>query len=330
MFEDTGIGPTPFTTRDFELMAAWYGVDAKELIENVQLENELNSLGEDFTHEGWEVIEEAAIELGGCAEKPFDFIEASSRAAALEREGLEISPLSADGLLAPVYGEGIYQELAADDDERQGEPNRASDIVADAAEELRFLASVGTEDVDYSAWSMTNLLGTAFLASYALGPDPTEKELEAYDRVISEVERRCSSSLALDTPIGRLVATTRGTDHDSSYAVSVDLEKPDGTSGQVAMVEVVAGDLSDVYPCPLHTFAWNGEDEDVASCVDCDHNGEMMQETGWVMGEKASSKDGNSPSVAFKDAEKAAKRSIGQKADESALAPSKTPPGISA
>lgn len=89
--------------------------------------------------------------------------------------------------------------------------------------------------------------------------------------------------LELATPIGTLVAST-AMSYEDSRVIEVSLEKPDGTSGQVAMVEVVSGDLAEGYVTPLHTFCWDGNEECPGTVVDCDHGGEYMQYTGYSHG----------------------------------------------
>lgn len=77
------------------------------------------------------------------------------------------------------------------------------------------------------------------------------------------------------TPYGDLVA--RGYDDDGAYmGIVVDLEKPDGTSGQVSMTEAVSGPMRDCYATPVHTFAWDGRDEEMRASVDLDPEGPEM------------------------------------------------------
>lgn len=188
--------------------------------------------------------------------------------------------------------------------------------IADASERLSFIAGLldGGQGPAPEGLSMTNLLACAYLASSSLGAYPSERELATYDRYISEIERRCMAqapSICLETPIGSLVATTRGTDGDESFMLSIDLEKPDGTSGQVAQVEVVAGDLAEGYPTPLHVFAWDGEHYGGDPvCVDCNPRAEGFQETGWSMGKRAGDRGDTSFAASAKQARKAAANSI--------------------
>ena len=131
---------------------------------------------------------------------------------------------------------------------------------------------------------------------------PMEKLLDSIDdalgsviesgfchEALAEIRRRASAqtdALEAFTPLGRLVATTRDSAPPESVIISVDLEKPDGTSGQIAQVEIVSGSLAEGYPTPIHTFAWNGCDEDIAARVDCDPLGECMAEIGWEHGNR--------------------------------------------
>lgn len=202
-------------------------------------------------------------------------------------------------------------------DKRQIGPGYFTDsVVADASEGLTFIADLldSGRELAPEGLSMTNLLACAYLASSSLGAYPSEGQLATYDRFMREIERRCMAqapSMSLETPIGSLVATTRGTDGDESFMLSIDLEKPDGTSGQVAQVEVVAGDLAEGYPTPLHVFAWDGEHYGGDPvCVDCNPRAEGFQETGWSMGERTAER-GETPFVASaKQACKAAANSI--------------------
>lgn len=79
-----------------------------------------------------------------------------------------------------------------------------------------------------------------------------------------------------ETPIGTLVVRDWGGGEDYS-GFAIDLEKPDGTCGQVAMVEALGeafargGD----YPTRLQTLAWNGADEDPTN-IPCKPDGPFM------------------------------------------------------
>lgn len=82
-------------------------------------------------------------------------------------------------------------------------------------------------------------------------------------------------STRVATPFGDLVA--RPYDDSGTYmGIIVDLEKPDGTSGQVSITEAVAGEARDAYPTPVHTFAWDGVHEDCAASTDLDPDGPEM------------------------------------------------------
>ncbi|MCI7439651.1 MAG: hypothetical protein MSA61_10575 [Coriobacteriaceae bacterium] len=91
-------------------------------------------------------------------------------------------------------------------------------------------------------------------------------------RLAGEDER---TLVRVPTPYGDLVA--RGYDDDGAYmGIVVDLEKPDGTSGQVSITEAVAGGERDIYRTPVHTFAWDGVQEDCAAETDLHPDGPEM------------------------------------------------------
>lgn len=159
---------------------------------------------------------------------------------------------------------------------------------------------------------------------FDLSAVPTEKLLDSISDVLervngsefchaalAEIRRRASTrrdTLEVSTLLGRLVATTRDSAPPESVIISVDLEKPDGTSGQVAQVEVVSGLLAEGYPTPIHTFAWDGNDEDVAARVDCDPLGVCMTEVGWVHGVRADNSHPPDPRAIASMAERAARQ----------------------
>lgn len=78
------------------------------------------------------------------------------------------------------------------------------------------------------------------------------------------------------TPEGDLVVRETG-DGEGYRGFAVDLEGPDGSGGRVSWTEVVSGQARGAYPTPVHTFAWDGRDEDAAR-VDCDPAGPFMHE----------------------------------------------------
>ena len=91
-------------------------------------------------------------------------------------------------------------------------------------------------------------------------------------RLAGEDER---ALLRVATPYGDLVA--RGYDDDGTYmGIIVDLEKPNGKSGQVSITEAVSEPMRDCYSTPVHTFAWDGRDEDARAAVDLDPEGPEM------------------------------------------------------
>ena len=132
---------------------------------------------------------------------------------------------------------------------------------------------------------MTELLRECYEASAALGASPDDAALERYDLAMSELERReglgrptlqAPGRIEIETPVGTLVATTERS-YEDSRAVEVLLELPDGTEGQVAMVEVVSGGLAFEGESPLRTFCWDGRDESYSACVEVDLTGEAMR-----------------------------------------------------
>lgn len=82
-------------------------------------------------------------------------------------------------------------------------------------------------------------------------------------------------SARVATPYGDLVARTYD-DSGTYMGIIVDLEKPDGTSGQVSITEAVAEGARDAYPTPVHTFAWDGVHEDCVASTDLDPEGPQM------------------------------------------------------
>lgn len=82
-------------------------------------------------------------------------------------------------------------------------------------------------------------------------------------------------SARVATPYGDLVARTYD-DSGTYMGIIVDLEKPDGTSGQVSITEAVADAARDVYPTPIHTFAYDGVHEDCVASTDLHPDGPEM------------------------------------------------------
>lgn len=99
-----------------------------------------------------------------------------------------------------------------------------------------------------------------------LGRDGTA----AVDALLSEPQ-----AARVATPYGDLVARTYD-DSGTYMGVIVNLEKPDGTSGQVSMTEAVAEFARDDYPTPIHTFAWDGVREDCTAETDLHPDGPEM------------------------------------------------------
>ncbi|WP_368133971.1 DUF4313 domain-containing protein [Collinsella bouchesdurhonensis] len=88
---------------------------------------------------------------------------------------------------------------------------------------------------------------------------------------MTETERTATQTVSVRTPAGTLVAGVQGD------AVVVDLNKDDGTSGQVAFIEATPEELRDIYPTPVHVFAYDGNDADPVSRTDVDVEGEEMR-----------------------------------------------------
>lgn len=86
------------------------------------------------------------------------------------------------------------------------------------------------------------------------------------------------NELRVKTDLGDLVARFSG-DLGVYDGICIDLEKPDGTSGQIAVVESVPeSDVeSGIYGSRMHTLAWDGNNEDEPSRIDVDIDGEAMQ-----------------------------------------------------
>lgn len=116
----------------------------------------------------------------------------------------------------------------------------------------------------------TELLRRAWLASAALGHDPDEDALAAYDALMGELERRSAS---VDTRLGTLVAEV--VEPDAGYGgIQVSLIKPDGTGGLVSWTEVGP---EDEYGPTAQTFSYDGVDEEPVMTV-CDPDGEWMRD----------------------------------------------------
>lgn len=87
---------------------------------------------------------------------------------------------------------------------------------------------------------------------------------------MTEIESTVTQAVSVRTPAGTLVAGIQGD------ALVVDLNKDDGKSGQVAYIEATPEELRDIYPTPLHVFAYDGNDADPVSRTDVDVTGEEM------------------------------------------------------
>lgn len=116
----------------------------------------------------------------------------------------------------------------------------------------------------------TELLRRTWLASAALGPDPDESALAAYDALMGEVERRLAG---VRTRLGTLVAEV--VEPEAGYAgIQVSLVKPDGTGGLVSWTEVGP---EESYGQTAHTFSYDGVAEEPVMTV-CDPDGEWMRD----------------------------------------------------
>lgn len=92
--------------------------------------------------------------------------------------------------------------------------------------------------------------------------------------------------LEIETEAGTLVAST-ALSYEDSRSIEISLEKPDGTSGQVAMVEYVTDGLAMEGEPPLRTFCWDGREAEYAACVEVDPHGEAMTYVGYEHGAPA-------------------------------------------
>lgn len=88
---------------------------------------------------------------------------------------------------------------------------------------------------------------------------------------------RTPDQLRIKTDLGDLVASFSG-DPGIYDGIAIDLEKPDGTSGQIAIAEVVPESAVDdgVYRSRVHTLAYDGNAEDVSAMTEVDIDGEAM------------------------------------------------------
>ncbi len=121
---------------------------------------------------------------------------------------------------------------------------------------------------------------------------------------LPEILAHAADGTRVETPVGtiRAVAEPGG--------IYIDLEKPDGTSGQVAFVEATPEGMADEYPTPLHVFTYDGNDDDVTSRTDVDVNGSEMS----YPARKPSGADamaiGNDPASVAEAARQAAQASL--------------------
>ncbi|MDY2776968.1 MAG: hypothetical protein SOU51_01130 [Collinsella sp.] len=124
---------------------------------------------------------------------------------------------------------------------------------------------------------MTLLLKEAYEASAALGPEPDETSLERYGVAMDELDRRSIEGRKGDlhthiqTAAGVLAARHFG-DGREYDGIMIELVKPDGTAGNVALVECVMSEGTTT----VHTLAFDGRDADPASEVTLDPAGDEM------------------------------------------------------
>lgn len=107
----------------------------------------------------------------------------------------------------------------------------------------------------------------------ALASDEQESELKAETMPLPGAMKE--HGLYVETPVGTLAARYEG-DPGIYDGIVVELQKPDGTCGDVCIAEVVSGEAEIGYPTRLHTFAFNGRDESPAARTDLDIDGEEM------------------------------------------------------
>lgn len=62
----------------------------------------------------------------------------------------------------------------------------------------------------------------------------------------------------------------------NSRAIAIDVQRPDGLTGQIAYVERTPEAMRGEYRTEFHAFAYNGRDEDPSRCVDFDPDGEAV------------------------------------------------------
>lgn len=105
----------------------------------------------------------------------------------------------------------------------------------------------------------------------ALASDEQEGELRAEAMPLPDA----MNGLYVETPLGTLAARYEG-ERGIRDRIVVELQKPDGTCGDVCIAEVVSGEAETGYPTRLRTFAFNGRDVCPAARTDLDIDGEEM------------------------------------------------------
>ena len=62
----------------------------------------------------------------------------------------------------------------------------------------------------------------------------------------------------------------------NSRAIAIDVQRPDGLTGQIAYVERTPEAMRGEYRTEFHAFAYNGQDTDPSCCVDFDTDGDEV------------------------------------------------------
>jgi hypothetical protein len=171
---------------------------------------------------------------------------------------------------SPVKPNGNRGTISATEDE-DGPDGNVCELLAAALTSAGAAKSLGAVIASLPAATATRAL---VAACEGLGVDWESwlgyDEAAGVRELLSEPE-----STRVATPYGDLVARTFD-DSGTYMGIIVDLEKPDGTSGQVSITEAVAECALDYYPTPIHTFAWDGVEEDCVASTDLDPDGPEM------------------------------------------------------
>lgn len=178
----------------------------------------------------------------------------AAHAGDVDVDGLRVESIAPDGADAlPIPVDTMIGDL----------PGALEGAFAPSAEPAPAAPSVGE-------LPQTELLRRAWLASAALGDDPDEDALAAYDALMGELERRSAS---VHTRLGTLVAEV--VEPEAGFCgIQVSLVRPDGTGGLVSWTEVGP---EEAYGHTAHTFSYDGVDEEPVMTV-CDPDGEWMRD----------------------------------------------------